>query len=440
MWVKGFGEDQDGEVYVFGSIDLGPSGTSGVMLKMVPPGAAPRSRNSYVQMNLVSDLPRMAPVTDTNLVNPWGLAFGPNTLFWVADNHSGLSTVYESTGGVQSLVVRIPTAGGGTPPGAPTGIVFNDTTGFDVGGSPARFIFATEDGTISAWNAGTNAVLKMDNSASDAVYKGLALATNGGKAFLYATDFRGGKMDVFDSNFQLVNTEGLFHDPGIPAGFAPFNVRNFGGILYVTYARQNEDKEDDVAGDGNGFITLFDVTGKMVKRFASNGTLNSPWGLAMAPASFGAFSGALLVGNFGDGRINAFDPATGSLLGQLRNPNGILIWVEGLWDIAFGNGAKAGETNKLYFTAGIAGGGGIEDHGLFGSVSVAFPAPILISVTRTGNSLHLTVDGGTGPFTLQKKLKLSDPAWINVKSFTETSTVVTLDADAAFFRIQGTSQ
>jgi len=436
MWVKGFGEDQKGELYVFGSIDLGPSGTSGVMLKVLPAGSAARSTNSYLMQNLVSDLPDLARVTDTNLVNPWGLAFGPTTFFWVADNHAGLSTLYDSTGGIQSLVVSIPPPSGGTPPAAPTGAVFNNTTNFDLGGTPARFIFATEDGTIAAWSTGTNAVLKVDNSGSDAIYKGLALAQNGGKDYLYATDFKGGKIDVFDSSFQPVNNIGPFNDPGIPAGFAPFNVRNFGTNLYVTYAKQDEDKEDDVAGAGNGFITIFDTGGKMVKRFASNGTLNSPWGLAMAPATFGGFGGSLLVGNFGDGRINAFDPSTGAFQGQLRNPNGILTWAEGLWDLKFGNGSKGGDANTLYFTAGISGGGALEDHGLFGSVSARSASSLVLSVTRNGNILTINWTGGSGGFALQRKALLTDPDWTNVQSVSANSATVNIEGASGFFRVR----
>ncbi len=427
MWVKGFGEDRNGEVYVFGSIDLGPTGTSGVMLKLAPAGTAPHSSNSYRLSNLVSDLPNIAANTDTNLANPWGLAFGPTTPFWIADNHAGISTIYDSTGAVQSLVVTIPPASGGTPPGAPTGMVFNDTTNFVVGSTPARFIFATEDGTISAWNAGTNAILKAEHT--NTIYKGLELATNGGNAFLFAADFHGGKIDVFDSNFQPVTIPGGFVDAGVPAGFAPFNVRKIGGSLYVTYAKQDDEMEDDVPGAGNGYINVFDTAGKKIKRFASGGNLNSPWGIALAPANFGAFGGALLVGNFGDGRINAFDATSGALLGQLKNPNGIPLWVDGLWDLKFGNGTKAGDANKLYFTAGISR----EAHGLFGVIAAS---EFAITVTRNANTLTLRWSGGVGPFTVQKKVNLNDATWTDVKTQLESSIDLTLDSDHAFFRIR----
>jgi uncharacterized protein (TIGR03118 family) len=436
MWVKGFGEGPTGELYVFGSVNLGPSGNSGVMLKLLPVGTAPVSTNSYLQKNLVSDLPDFAPITDTNLVNPWGLAAGPTTFFWVADNHAGLSTLYDSTGAVQSLVVTIPPAPGSSDPGAPTGVIWNTTTNFIVGTNAARFIFAGEDGTISAWNAGSSAVLKVDNSASGAIYKGLTLANSAGKDYLYAADFHGGKIDVFDSNFQSAKLAGSFTDPSIPAGFAPFNVRNLGGNLYVTYAKQDEDKEDDVPGDGNGFITVFDPAGNMIKRFASNGALNSPWGLAVAPASFGGFAGALLVGNFGDGFINAFDLNSGTFLGQLRNENGIFIWAEGLWDLLFGNGNKGGDANTLYFTAGISGGAALEDHGLFGSVQFATPNAVTItSVQRNGDNLVLNWTGGSGTLGLQKKLSLSDASWTDVQTISGGTATVKMEGPMGFFRI-----
>jgi uncharacterized protein (TIGR03118 family) len=434
MWVKGFGEDPTGELYVFGSVALGPSGTSGVMLKLLPAGTAPISTNSYLQKNLVSDLPDFAPITDTNLVNPWGLIAGPTTPFWISDNHSGLSTLYDSTGAVQSLVVTIPPPANGTPPSAPTGVIYNNTTNFLVGTNPARFIFAAEDGTITAWNSGISAVLKVDNSGSDAIYKGLALANSGGNDYLYATDFKGGKIDVFDSNFQPAKLAGAFTDPGIPAGFAPFNIRNIAGSLYVTYAQQDADKEDDVAGDGNGFIDIFDPAGNMIKRFASNGPLNSPWGMAVAPSSFGAFAGALLVGNFGDGRISAFDLNSGTFLGQLKNPNGILVWADGLWDLLFGNGNKGGDANTLYFTAGISGGGGKEGHGLFGSVQYD-PQFSITRVAQNGDSIVIDWTARQGAFMLQKKAHLSDASWTDVQLLTDASVTLKMDGPSAFFRI-----
>ncbi len=275
--------------------------------------------------------------------------------------------------------MEIPTAAGGQPPGSPTGIIFNGTTNFTVafGGSnpPARFIFATEDGTISAWAGGTSATLEADNSVAGAVYKGLALGAVGTNSFLYAANFNAGTVDVFDSNFKPVTagfpllTNGTaFSDTNIPPTFAPFNIQTIGTNLYVTFAMQDANKHDDVGGPGNGYVDIFDTSGKLLRRFATNGPLNSPWGLAMAPQTFGAFGGKLLVGNFADGRINAFDPTLGTFLGPLLNTNGTAIAIRGLWALAFGNGGSGGNTNVAYFTAGIAGTGNVEDHGLLGSL------------------------------------------------------------------------
>jgi len=331
------------------------------------------AQSAYLQHNLVSDLPGLAGNTDTNLLNPWGIAFSAGGPFWISDNHSGYSTVYNSTGAVQSLVVMIPPPAGGTPPAAPSGIVFNSTTNFLITNNAAKFIFSAEDGTISAWASGTNAVLEVDNSSSGTVYKGLALGSASGSNYLYATDFHNGKVDVFDRAFAPVVWPGAFSDPAIPAGFAPFGIEPLGTNLVVAYAKQDAEAMDDVAGAGYGFVDLYDTYGNLIKRLISNGVLNSPWGMTVAPANFGLFSGQLLVGNFGDGTINAFDPVSGTLVGTLKDTNGSPIAVEGLWDLKFGNGGNAGTTNTLYFTAGIAGGGSLEDHGLFGSLSLVAP-------------------------------------------------------------------
>jgi uncharacterized protein (TIGR03118 family) len=277
--------------------------------------------------------------------------------------------VYDGNGVQAHAAVTVPPPAGGTPPAAPTGMVFNATTDFLVGpNQPAKYIFATEDGTLSGWNTGASAVLKVDLAASGVVYKGLAMASSGGKNYLYATDFHGGRVDVFDANWLPVALAGSFSDPNIPAGFAPFNIQNIGGRLYVTYALQDADKHDDVSGPGNGYVNVFDTSGQFIKRFASEGDLNSPWGMALAPVGFGGFDGALLIGNFGDGRINAFNATTGGYLGTLLDASGKVISNSGLWSLTFGNGAKAGSSRTLYFTAGIAGSGKVEDHGLFGSV------------------------------------------------------------------------
>jgi uncharacterized protein (TIGR03118 family) len=344
--------------------------------------------NSYVQHNLVSDLPGMADQTDANLVNPWGLATSSISPFWVGNNHSGISTVYNTAGRpfplATPLVVAVPLppaarTSSNPPPAAPTGITFNDTPGFNVAaGKPALFLFAAEDGTVSGWNAGVdpaNAILLVDNSASGAVYKGLAAANTDSGPMLYATNFNSGAIDVFDANFAPVAAQGGFTDPALPAGFAPFNIQRIGRKLYVTYAMQNDQRHDDVAGIGNGFVDTFDFNGNLLGRLISNGNLNSPWGLALAPENFGDFSHALLVGNFGDGTINAYDPCSGAYLGTLNDVNGQAVSILGLWALRFGNGHNGGDANTLYFTAGIPGSGAVEDHGLFGGIQTADSVP-----------------------------------------------------------------
>jgi uncharacterized protein (TIGR03118 family) len=334
----------------------------------------------YAQKNLVSDEPGKASnPPDANLVNAWGLVSSPTSPWWVANNGTLTSTLYNGNGVNQSLVVSIP--------GPPTGIVFNGGAGFVVhsgaAAGPARFIFATEDGKIAGWNPAVpppppskQAVVAFDNSASGAVYKGLAIASTAGGDFLYATDFHNGAVDVFSSSFTPVHVPGAFTDPDLPSGYAPFGIQNIGGTIYVTYALQNATAHDDVAGVGHGFVDAYDTAGQHRRRVASKGRLNSPWGLALAPASFGAFGGALLIGNFGDGKINAFDLATAQgngeavQLGQLHSATGPPLRIDGLWALQFGNGAAAGSKDTLFFTAGPDG----ESHGLFGSL-VPAPAP-----------------------------------------------------------------
>ncbi|MFL5338898.1 MAG: TIGR03118 family protein [Gemmataceae bacterium] len=310
---------------------------------------------------------------DANLKNPWGMSFGPTSPLWVSDNGTGVSTLYNAAGVAQALVVTIPASAnaGATSPAPVTGQVFNGSASdFLVAGAgtAAHFIFATEDGTIAAWNSGTSAVLKVDNAdfVNGPVYKGLAIGNTGTANVLYATNFRAGTIDVFDTNFNKVSLAGDFTDPTIPAGFAPFNIAKIGGQLYVTYAMQNGAKHDDVAGAGNGFVNVFDLNGHVVKRLASNGALNSPWGLALAPATFGQFGGDLLVGNFGDGHISVFNPTTGAFLGQLTDATDTPVAIDGLWGLTFGNNGVAGPAGTLIFTAGING----EADGLLGNLTV----------------------------------------------------------------------
>ncbi len=322
------------------------------------------AQGSYAQANLVSDVPSLANATDPDLVNAWGLTRSATSPWWVSDNGTDKSTLYNGAGTKLGLIVTIPPSGS-----APTGVVFNGTGGFMVSNgtksAPSRFIFATESGTIAGWSPtidATNAIVAVPSSGT-AVYKGLAIGTTGGATFLYATNFKASTVDVFDSSFHATTLAGNFSDPGIHAGFAPFGIANLNGDLYVTYAKRNAAGHDDISGPANGYVDVFDTSGHLLRRAATRGRLNSPWGVAIAPSNFGPFSGDLLVGNFGDGRINAVDPATGEFLGQLRNADNRPITIDGLWALAFGGGtANNGPTNSLFFTAGIDG----ESHGLFG--------------------------------------------------------------------------
>ena len=329
------------------------------------------ANSAYQQTNLVSDIPGLAVHTDPNLRNSWGTSTGPGLPIWVSDNHAGAATLYDGQGnpqpgpGNQQLVVSIPappSAGPGRR-GAPGRHGVQPNAGWFRGiqerrVAPARFLFATEDGTIAGWNPPSIPPTRSapwtgppsPTSAGDrgAVYKGLALVNTPAGKFLYATNFRFGTIEVFDSNFHLVNS---FTDPTVPAGFAPFGIHNIGGNLYVTFAKQDAAKQDDDAGPGNGFVDVFSPNGNLLQRLASQGRLNSPWAVTLAPPTFGAFGGDILVGNFGNGRINAFNPATGQFLGQLRNHGGP-ITISGLWGLRFPAGSLNVTPNALYFTAG----------------------------------------------------------------------------------------
>jgi uncharacterized protein (TIGR03118 family) len=322
----------------------------------------------YVKVDLVSNVASNAPHTDARLVNAWGLVSGPG-LIWVNNAESGLTTTYRPGGGTFKGAIRVPSPDG-TNNGAPTGLAQNNsffnfviTNGIRRGS--AQFLMSTENGTIAAWSrlvSKSDATIVVDRSGSNSVYKGLALArlTNGTPR-LYATDFHNGRVDVFDRRFQYV---GSFTDTNVPAGFAPFNVRNIDGNLFVTFAKQElPDMEDDDPGPGNGFVDEFAPDGTLIRRVISQGALNSPWGLAVAPKNFGQFSRALLVGNFGDGKINAYDPDTGDFLGTLKDPDGNDIVIEGLWGLEFADG------KRLYFTAGPDD----EEGGLFGFIRKALP-------------------------------------------------------------------
>jgi uncharacterized protein (TIGR03118 family) len=350
---------------------------------LLPVAAAAQGGGFYQQKNLVSNLPNFAQFRDKSLVNPWGLSHSPNGPWQVSDNGTGLSTQYTSIGKQVPPAVTIPTPAG-VKTAAPTGNVFNSTIDFVIRKNAksfaSQFIFATEDGTISGFNPNVDsahAILAVDRSAvsqgefTGAVYKGLALATSSSGNFLFATNFRFGMVEKFDAQFNLIASftdPALASDcpiPGPPAQcFAPFGIQSINDQLYVTFALQDAAHHDDVAGPGNGFVDVFDTNGNLIRRFASQGTLNSPWGLALAPADFGKFSNDVLVGDFGDGRINVFDPVTGAFLDQLRDGNGNAITINGLWGLAFGNGGLSGNTDTLFFAAGFND----EADGLFGSI------------------------------------------------------------------------
>ncbi len=376
------------------------AGVAGLMATVFIAFSTPAAAQSYTQTNLLSDVPGLAANTDTNcggngsspcLVNPWGIVASATSPFWISDNGTGLSTLYLGNGNQIPLVVEIPPPLGGSG-AAPSGIIFNNTTDFAVTEgvltpAPAVFMFATEDGTISGWNPAidrAHAILTVDNSSPGgpdglglgAIYKGLANGNDGLGNFIYATNFRDGVVEMYDAKFKFVK---WFTDPRIrpdasSPGYAPFGIRNINGLLFVTFAMQDSEKHDDVAGPGLGFIDVFDLGGDFLGRFATGGSLNSPWGLALAPGNFGKFSMRLLVGNFGDGRISAYDFFLGGNLlrlirglfrGQLRDATGKPIAIDGLWGLTFGNGAAAGATNELFFTAGIQK----EAHGLFGKIT-----------------------------------------------------------------------
>ena len=332
--------------------------------------------NAYQQTNLVSNIPGLAPTTDANLRNAWGVASPPGGPLWISDNNAGVSTLYSGAGSIIPLTVTLPPV----DMSAVTGIVWNPNSGsqFLIPNTQAGalFIFDGEDGRITAWNPAADPItgghstasIAVDNSASGASYKGLAWGINSHGTFIFATNFAAGKVEAYDSTFKLTTLDGSFSDPSIPAGFAPFGIANIDGDLFVTYAKQDAAKQNPVAGDGLGFVDVFSTSGKLLRRFASRGVLNAPWGVVRAPIGFGHAGGEILIGNFGNrghfaGRINTFGNR-GQLTGEIRNAHGEPIAIDGLWALTFG-GFVASDADTLYFTAGLHD----EADGLFGKIT-----------------------------------------------------------------------
>jgi len=408
--------------------------------------------NTYLVHNLVSDLAGIADHQDPNLVNPWGNGFGQSP-FWIGNNGTGTSTLYDGTGAATALIVNIPAAGGGTTGGPVTGVIFNsdssNTNAFDVAaGKPPSFIFCAEDGLISGWNPtvdSTHAKVLFDNSKSGAIYKGCAIGGPSTAPQLYAANFNAGTIDVYDATMKPVINAKAFQNSAVPAGFAPFNVLNIGGTLYVAYAKQDAMKHDDVGGPGNGYIATFDLSGNLLANLISQGALNSPWGMAMAPASFGPFGGSLLVSNFGDGKINAFNPTTGKLNGTLNDLKGNPIAIVGIWSINFGSGARNEDAGTLYLTAGIGGGPNndpVESHGLLASIQ-ATPTFLSTGIVSTASLVAGPIAPNAWTSIKGSGLAISVTPW-QVTGNTLPTTVngvgVTVNGEAAPVALAGNAQ
>jgi uncharacterized protein (TIGR03118 family) len=352
-----------------GNGGTGGNGSGGAVGMSVHPHD---SAADYTVRNLVSDTGKGTPNTDPNLVNGWGIAFNPQGFVWVAANGTSKATLYDGNGVPQSLVVSIPAGQAG--PAQPTGIVFSGSGDFVVKqgdkSGPAAFIFAGQAGTLAAWSPGvnlTNAITVYDGAAQRKIYTGLTLAQSGGANQLYAADFRNRHIDVFNASFHLITAPGGFVDPDLPAGYAPFGIQALEGRIYVAYAQQSADGEDEQPGPGLGVLDVFDTSGNLIRRLVSpGGPLNAPWGMALAPGGFGKFSRALLVGNFGDGLIHAFELDSGAMRGVMSMADGNPVRIDGLWGIAFGNGLNEQPTNTLFFAAGPDD----EEHGLYGRIDV----------------------------------------------------------------------
>jgi uncharacterized protein (TIGR03118 family) len=407
----------------------------------------------YLQTNLISDQADVAAIQDTSLVNAWGLAIPPTGgNFWIADNGTNVSSVYGGNVNQSPLTKNLADV---TLPGdGVTGVVFNSTTDFVIDdgnghSGPAAFIFVSEDGTVSGWNPNVpppppSTAAQVGTTVAGAIYKGVAIGNNGTENLIYAANFHTGHIDVFDTNFDSKTLSGNFTDPNLPKGYAPFNVQNIGGTLYVTYAKQDAAKEDEVAGPGKGFVDRFDTNGRLLSRFASGGVLNAPWGVAKAPANFGRFSGDILVGNFGDGRIEAFKVDShghSQFQGFLQDASGRLVQIDGLWALGFGNGTTAGDANALYFTAGPDD----EAHGLFGKLAPAtnlqFAGQVFVTAKLTSRNFN------SGQFTADltihnvKKSSIAGPITVVLDNFPAGATLTNADGTTAdgkpFFTLSG---
>jgi uncharacterized protein (TIGR03118 family) len=390
---------------------------------------------SYVQTNIISDLPGTASVTDPTLLNPWGVSVGP--AIWIDAANTGLVKVDTAAGATVIPNVTIPAASGSSAKGSPSGTVFNSAgTGFTLpDGSSALFLFGTLDGTIAAWdvNSGTQAVTVFNNSTNKASYTDIALDTNSTGTFLLAADFSLGTVDVFNSSFAQTQLTGSFVDPNLPAGYSPFGIHSIGGNVYVTYAQVNPSNGGPMVGAGLGYVDEFDSNGNFIAEAVVQNVLNAPWGMALAPAGFGSFGGDLLVGNFGDGVINAFNPTTFAYAGTLSSAAGAAIANPGLWEIFFGQGGTVGDSNTLYFAAGINN----EQDGLFGSIGIAQPAAGAPSFTLSATATALTVSAAQ-PGSISVSLAPTN-GFNGVVSLSCTSTAVTCTFNSSTVSISGTT-
>jgi uncharacterized protein (TIGR03118 family) len=398
----------------------------GLLFTLVAPSGILAQQTGYSQTNLVSNTAGVGKTTDTQLVNPWGISFIPGSDFWIANNNGGTSTLYDNLGNKDAgLVVTIPGAGnnpnGNCSPGCPTGNVANGNGSYFGGG---QFIFDTEDGIFANWTGANTATVAFDNSASGAVYKGLALLNS---TFLLAANFNSGKVDVLDRNFNLTSLSGSFTDPKLPAGFAPHGIHVIDNQIYVAYAMQDTAKHDAQPGAGLGQVDIFDSNGNFVSTFvAAGGKLNAPWGVVSTPATFGAFPNAILVGNFGDGTINAYD-TKGKFLGQVTDSSDKVLVNPGLWDLTFGGGGSSGDPNTLYLTAGGSNQPNFPPHGsttnVFASVvptaavggpnfSLSLSAP-KVTVAQGGAADLMVSASAVGGFTGQISLSCSAPAGLS---------------------------